>query len=123
MTEQKEIIAIVTLLAGVFRVEVTKPMLSGFCLALADLSETDLRKAVARALTECKFFPAPAELRAFAGRKRLEAPYHAPLPPMGDLRAWTQGQLQGDWRVPKRLAAIPASEGLDEKLAEAKGTG
>lgn len=111
------------MLAEYFGKQLTEAVLEGYWIALADLADDDFRKAVVTALKQSKFFPTGVELRAFAGRKRLEAPYHAPLPPMGDLRAWTQGQLQGDWRAPKRLAAVPVSEGMDDKLAAAKGTG
>ena len=71
MSNQKEVIACVTLLAGCLRQEVTTALLEGFCLALADLSESELRRAVGKALCECKFMPAPAELREFAGRVQL----------------------------------------------------
>lgn len=114
MKNEKEVITYVTLLAGALRQETTAPMLEGFCLALKDLTEPELRQAVARALTDCKFFPSPAELRAFAGRKRLEAPYHAPAKLSPDLGKWTRGELPGDWRVPKRLCAM---------VDEAKGVG
>ena len=70
---EKEIIACVTLLAGALRQELTAPLLQGFCMALADLTAAELRQAVGRALCECKFMPAPAELRAFAGRPALSA--------------------------------------------------
>lgn len=80
MTNEREVIACVALVASTLRQEVTPLLLEGFCLALADLTPHELRQAIERALRECKFMPSPAELRAFAGhrRDRLEAPYHAP---------------------------------------------
>lgn len=52
-------------------------------------------------MCECKFMPAPAELRAFAGKKsrRPEAPYHRALPPMPGLKDWEAG---ADFGWPKR---------------------
>lgn len=67
MSSEKEIIACVTLMASTLRQEVTPAMLSGYVLALSDLTEAQMRRAVGRALCECKFMPAPAELRIFAG--------------------------------------------------------
>ena len=67
MSDEKESIACVTLMASTLRQEVTPAMLSGYVLALSELTPVQLRMAVGRALCECKFMPAPAELRAFAG--------------------------------------------------------
>lgn len=73
MADEKEVIACVTLMASTLRQEVTPAMLSGYVLALGDLTAAQLRTAVGRALCECKFMPAPAELRTFAGIVPLAA--------------------------------------------------
>lgn len=44
------------------------PVLDAYWLVLGDLSDVELSRSFARALTQCKFFPVPAELLAFAGR-------------------------------------------------------
>ena len=68
---RREIIACVTLLAGTLRQELTEVLLRGYSMALGDMTAGEIRQATARAVSECKFMPAPAELRAFAGRKPL----------------------------------------------------
>lgn len=104
----------IEMLAEFFGKQVSEAILEGYWIALSDLTDDEYRKAVTAALKQSKFFPAGAELRAFAGRKRLEAPYHAPAKLSPDLGKWTRGELPGDWRVPKRLCAM---------VDEAKGTG
>jgi hypothetical protein len=47
--------------------EVTPEMVTGYDLALEDMTDAQLSVAVKRAVAECRFFPAPAELRDFAG--------------------------------------------------------
>lgn len=47
--------------------EITEATVGVYALALDDLADAELDRAVKRALRECRFFPSPAELREFAG--------------------------------------------------------
>jgi hypothetical protein len=51
-----------------FNREMTAALADVYWNALQVLTEAELTRAFARALTECKFFPVPAELLTFAGR-------------------------------------------------------
>jgi len=67
--------AFATALAVVFAA-FDKPLapaaLEAYWLALSDLTEAELAGATKQALQECKFLPSPAELRAYAGRLKIE---------------------------------------------------
>jgi hypothetical protein len=69
LTKHQRFVAAMTLLANTFNRDVT-PALEGYWLALRDLDETSLKRAVGRALQECKFMPAPSELLALSGKGR-----------------------------------------------------
>lgn len=57
--------ALMRVLAATFNIELTPAAVEGYKLALGDLTEPELRHALARAVRECKFMPRPAELLAF----------------------------------------------------------
>lgn len=69
LTKHQKFVAAITLLANTFNRDVT-PALEGYWLALQHLEEADLKRAVGRALAECKFMPAPSELLALSGKAR-----------------------------------------------------
>jgi hypothetical protein len=54
-------------MAEVFREPLTAECLAMYVESLADLSEEQIRLCVGRAIRELKWFPKPAELRAFVG--------------------------------------------------------
>jgi hypothetical protein len=54
-------------LAETFGEVLTTPRLEGYFLALRDLDLEPVRRAIKTALSACKFFPRPAELRELAG--------------------------------------------------------
>lgn len=91
------------MLAEYFGKQLSEAVLEGYWIALEDLSDDEFRKAVIAALKQSKFFPAGAELRAFAGHKRIEAPYHRELPPHWALRKWQRRELDGEWLGDKQL--------------------
>ncbi len=61
-----------TILAEAFGTPMTAARLKIYTANLADLTRDALAQAVARALRECKFFPAVAELRELASAKRSD---------------------------------------------------
>ena len=61
------------LLSATFNRALTGPALEGYWMALEHLDEADLKRAVTRALAECKFMPTPAELIALSGHARNTA--------------------------------------------------
>lgn len=62
--ERNELIAA---LALAFGKESPTAMLLGYAMGLDDISTPDLKRAVQRAMKECKFMPVPMELRELAG--------------------------------------------------------
>ena len=51
--------------------EITEHTVAVYAMALDDVDDAALRRAAARALKICRFFPAPAELREYAGANVL----------------------------------------------------
>lgn len=66
MTTQEAIATALAMFGATYDRKVTEVVADAWQLALGDLSGDDISRAAARALRECKFFPAPAEVRAFA---------------------------------------------------------
>lgn len=66
MTTDEAIVTALAMLGGAFDKPVTKAMGQAWRSALGDLTPEEIQKATTGALRACKFFPAPAELRAFA---------------------------------------------------------
>lgn len=62
--ERNELIAA---LAMAFGKESPTAMLLGYAMGLDDISTPELKRAVQRAMKECKFMPVPMELRELAG--------------------------------------------------------
>lgn len=71
----KSFAAMMAMLSEMFGRQVTDVLVEGYWIALQDLTEDELQTATQRALAECKFMPAPAEIRELSGRrqKRLAA--------------------------------------------------
>ena len=65
MTTKQAIGTAITTLAVTFNREVTRELLAAWELAIGDLTPEQIGKAMGAALKTCKFFPSPAELRAF----------------------------------------------------------
>lgn len=65
MTTKQAIGTAVATLAATFNREVKRELLTAWEVALGDLTPEQIGTAMAAALQSCKFFPAPAELRAF----------------------------------------------------------
>lgn len=57
----------IAVLAASFGRAIEKPLLEGYWLALSELTDAQFAAACRRALEGARFFPAAAELRAFAG--------------------------------------------------------
>lgn len=64
LRERQELIAALVMTFGK---EPSAPQLLGYTMALDDITTPDLKRAVGRAMRECKFLPVPAELRELAG--------------------------------------------------------
>lgn len=62
--ERQELIAALIMTFGK---EPSAPQLLGYTMGLDDISTPDLKRAVGRAMHECKFLPVPAELRELSG--------------------------------------------------------
>ena len=67
MASKRAIAAALAMLAEARPREITTRTIAVYFAALEDLSDEQLEHATARAVRELKFFPAPAELRDFAG--------------------------------------------------------
>ena len=70
MANRKAFTAMMAMLGETFRRDLTEPMMDGYWMALEDLTEDEFRAAATRAVRECKFMPAPSELRAFVRQPR-----------------------------------------------------
>jgi hypothetical protein len=70
MSPEEKFAASITVLASTFNRELPAAAIEGYWIALKGLSDTEMAAATARALSECRFMPAPAELLALAGRGR-----------------------------------------------------
>lgn len=66
MTEREVFATTLAVLSATFDRKLTEGAIDGYWAALSDLGEDEFKKAAQRALAECRFMPAPAELRAFA---------------------------------------------------------
>lgn len=66
-SETRERNELIAALALSFGKESPTAMLLGYAMGLDDISTPDLRRAVARAMKECRFMPVPMELRELAG--------------------------------------------------------
>lgn len=60
----------ITILCEVFDRELSKGAIQAYWISLEQYSDADCIKAFNRAVTECKFFPKPAELIEFINPKR-----------------------------------------------------
>ncbi len=67
MTDQSDRIRLIAALAATFNREADEAMFQGYEIGLADLPLEDVQRAVQRAIRECKFMPAVAELRGLSG--------------------------------------------------------
>lgn len=71
MSEHDWIDTAIGILAATFNREISTDGIKGYRIALRDLTRNELSTATKRALTESRFMPSPAELRAFAGKNRV----------------------------------------------------
>lgn len=60
----------VAMLTAAFGKQLDAPVIELYWMGLNDLSDEEFKQALSRAARECKFMPAPAELRAFARQPR-----------------------------------------------------
>lgn len=67
MTTRESVIQAVTMLATTFNRPVTAEFVEAYQLGMSGLGPDDVARALKRALRECKFMPAPAELIALSG--------------------------------------------------------
>jgi hypothetical protein len=74
MADRKAFSSAMALLAETFNKTLSKPLLDAYWGVLGELTDQELAGAASRALAECRFFPVPSELLAFARPPRtLEA--------------------------------------------------
>lgn len=70
MTKREHFATSIALLASTFNRTLPAAGIEGYWLTLQGLGEDELANATKRALAECRFMPAPAELLALAARGR-----------------------------------------------------
>lgn len=70
MTKREAVIQAVTVLATTFNREISATLIEAYQLGLDAIDADAVARATKRALAECKFMPAPAELLALVGEKR-----------------------------------------------------
>ena len=70
MTDRKTFMTSMALLGAAFDRKISDPLLEGYWIALEPMTDAELAAATKRALAECRFMPAPAELLALAGHGR-----------------------------------------------------
>lgn len=68
-----EALDLVVALAATFGRAADQPLLLGYSMGLRGLTLPQIRRAVERALAECRFMPTPAELRELSGEIRIES--------------------------------------------------
>jgi hypothetical protein len=99
--------------------EVTPAMIEGYAFALEDVEDGRLATAMRRALTDCKFFPTPSELRDFAGMPKAA---DEPTPDVEGLLKNIWGHADYDPQygtTPPRVEVVRAVFG--DAVAEAYG--
>jgi len=69
MTNREVFVTALAMLGAGFDRKLTAPAIELYWLALGDLTEDEMKQSVARAALECRFMPAPSELRAFVKPK------------------------------------------------------
>ena len=67
MGKEETILMGLRTLCTMFNREPSEPLMRAFIWGLEDLEESSLRRAFARAITDCKFFPVCAEIRELCG--------------------------------------------------------
>lgn len=98
---------------------ITAQTVQVYAVALEDIDDAALGRAVKRALRECKFFPVPAELREFAG---VAKPRPVPAPDVAELVRQIWGHAEdspGYGQRPPRVELVRQVFG--DSVAEAYG--
>jgi hypothetical protein len=85
--EHRDFLGIMTAMGAAFRAEMTEPLLSGYWLALQDLSLADFRSAAQKALRTSDRMPVPSKLRELAGDSGQLAALDAWTAVIGAIRA------------------------------------
>ena len=68
-----EVSYLLALLGDAYGKEITEGNVNAYALALADIPYAEAQQAAAICMRECKFFPAPAEIRRAVEQQRLAA--------------------------------------------------
>lgn len=92
--------------------EITELTANVYAAALRDVDDVALGRAVQRALEELKFFPAPSELRDFAGANRVEGV---------DIEALCRAIWMLAWESPAIGAVAPRGEAVRAAFGESVG--
>lgn len=69
MADKRLFTATVTMLAEYFGKPLTEAVMGAYWLGLGELTDDQIKGAVARSIRECKFMPTAAELLSFSGHK------------------------------------------------------
>lgn len=103
-------------LAQAFRTEASEDMMRGYWMGLDDLPLADVSRGVARCLRECKFMPAPVEIRNRASATPNDGPTQALLA----WERWKGGERTGgtDPVARKTVASLGGWERIGQMESE-----